>query len=226
MIKVQMWPAETLYFGTRAERKTDLHLRFLNLIAQRLSCYPLGNKLFALQVDVCNLGASLAKIQLLHRSRHEIPHGVSRMVATEIEYLHSVCRGIFDLWQEVVATVWDGIKLLDTGTKKRQLKQSYAGMLFSSNKPRTKHELVDWFGIPPPLAECHTRGTAFFTVKNRRRFASLMQYSIPEFPQIAPENNELALREKHRIARRPGRSAKDPQPTFPIANCSPRPHAS
>jgi hypothetical protein len=37
MIKVQMWPAETLYFGTRAERKTDLCLRFLNLIAQRLA---------------------------------------------------------------------------------------------------------------------------------------------------------------------------------------------
>ena len=57
MIKVQMWPAETLYFGTRAERKTDLCLRFLNLIAQRLSCYPIGKKLSALQVDVCNLAA-------------------------------------------------------------------------------------------------------------------------------------------------------------------------
>jgi hypothetical protein len=85
------------------------------------------------------------------------------MVATEIEYLHSVCRSISDLWQEVVATVWDGIKLLDTGTKKRQLKHSYAGMLFSSNKPRTTQELVDWFGIPPPLAECYTRSTTFFT---------------------------------------------------------------
>jgi hypothetical protein len=182
MIKVQMWPAETLYFGTQAERKTDLCLRFLNLIAQRLSCYPLGKKLFALRVDVCNLAASLAKIQLLHRSRKEIPHGVSRMVATEIEYLHSVCRSIFDLWQEVVATVWDGIKLLDTEAKKRQLKQSYAGMLFSSNKPRTTQALVDWFGIPPPLAECYTRSTAFFT--DLREFRDRILHQGGEPPPI------------------------------------------
>ena len=43
-----------------------------------------------------NLSASLAKIRLLHRTRKEHKTGVSRMVATEIEYLHSVCRSIFD----------------------------------------------------------------------------------------------------------------------------------
>jgi hypothetical protein len=182
MLKVQMWPAETMYFGSRAERNTDLCLHFLDLIAQRLSCYPLGKKLFSLQVDVCNLAASLAKIQLLHRSRKEIEHGVSRMVATEIEYLHSVCRSIFDLWQEVVVTVWDGIKLLNTGTKKRQLKRSYADMLFSSNKPRTTQQLVEWFGIPAPLAECYTRSTPFFT--DLREFRDRVIHGRGEPPPI------------------------------------------
>jgi hypothetical protein len=109
IIKMQMWPAETIYFGTRAERATDISLHFLNLIAQRLNHCPVGKQLFALQADICNLAASLAKIELIHRSRKEIPSGVSRMVATDVEYIHSVCRSIFDLWQEVLAGLWEGI---------------------------------------------------------------------------------------------------------------------
>ena len=101
---------------------------------------------------------------------------MSRMVATEIEYLHSVCRSIFDLWQEVVATVWDGIKLLDTETKKRQLKQSYAGMLFSSNKPRTTQELVDWSA-------------------SRRRSRSATRAARPSSPIYGNSGIEYCIRE-------------------------------
>jgi hypothetical protein len=165
-----------------AERNTDICLSFFNLIAQRLSCYPLGKQLFALQVDVCNLAASLAKIRHLHRSRKEIEHGVSRMVATEIEYLHSVCRSIFDLWQEVLATVWDGIQLLDANTKKRQLKHSYGEMLLSSRRPRTAQELTDRFGIPLPFSECYARSTAFFT--DLRKFRDWVVHRGGEPPPI------------------------------------------
>ena len=57
-----------LFWQTRRTEK-DISLRFLTLIAQRLSVYPLGRQLFALQTDVCNLAASIAKIQLMHKSR-------------------------------------------------------------------------------------------------------------------------------------------------------------
>jgi hypothetical protein len=162
IFKTQMWPAETAYFGTRAEQPTDICLHFLDLMAQRLNCYPISRQLFALQDDVYNMAASLAKIQHLHQSRKDFKSGVARLVATELEYLHSVCRSIFDLWQEVLVTVWANIRLLDPATKRRQLKKSYADMLFSANKPRTAQELADWFGIPNPLAECYTRSREFF----------------------------------------------------------------
>ncbi|WP_441234478.1 hypothetical protein [Bradyrhizobium sp. 930_D9_N1_4] len=162
LFKTQMWPAETVYFGTRAEKPTDVCLHFLNLMAQRLNCYPISRQLFALQDDVYNVAASLAKIQHLHRSRKEFENGVTRLVATELEYVHSVCRSVFDLWQEVLVAIWSNIRLLDPAVKKRQLKKSYADMLFSANKPRTAQELTDRFGIPGPLAECYTRSTDFF----------------------------------------------------------------
>ncbi len=68
LFKTQMWPSETAYFGTRAEKPTDICLHFLNLMAQRLNCYPISKQLFALQDDVDNLAASLAKIQHLHQN--------------------------------------------------------------------------------------------------------------------------------------------------------------
>ncbi|WP_315766992.1 MULTISPECIES: hypothetical protein [unclassified Bradyrhizobium] len=163
LFKTRMWPAETCYFGTSAERPTDLSLHFIDLMAQKLSVFPITRQLFGLQADVYNLAASLAKIQLFHRTRKEIGQGVPRMVATEVEYLYNVCRSIFDLWQEVLFTFWDGVQLNDTSIKKRKLKKSYADMLFSSNNARTKQELVGRFGIPSALAECYVESTEFFT---------------------------------------------------------------
>jgi hypothetical protein len=115
-----MWPAETCYFGTSGERPTDLSLHFI--MAQKLSVFPITRQLFGLQADVYNLAASLAKIQLFHRTRKEIGQGVPRMVATEVEYLYNVCRSIFNLWQEVLFTFWEGVQLKDTSIKKRKLK--------------------------------------------------------------------------------------------------------
>jgi hypothetical protein len=85
-----------------------------------------------------------------------------QVVATEVEYMHGVCRGIFDLWQEVQVALWSSIKPLDAKTKKKALKKSYREMLFSSDKLRTGAELTARFGIPPALAECYLRSADFF----------------------------------------------------------------
>jgi hypothetical protein len=163
LFPTQMWPAEAVYFGTVAENETDICLHFLDLMGQRLNYLPIGRLFFALQDDVFNLSASLAKIRLLHRTRNEHKTGVSRMVATEVEYLHGVCRSIFDLWQEVMVILWDSIKLTDANVKKRQLPHSYREMIMSSNKLRTAQEMIEKFlGLPPPLADCYIRSGVFF----------------------------------------------------------------
>jgi hypothetical protein len=163
IIETRMWPAEAVYFGTCAERETDISLHFLDLMAQRLSYLSIDRQHFGFQDDIFNLSASLRKIRHLDETKTNVKDGVSRMVATEVEYVHGVCCSIFDLWQEVLVALWDGIKLLDPKTKKRKLKQSYREMLFSSDELRTVDELVERFGIPLPLAECYLRSADFFS---------------------------------------------------------------
>jgi hypothetical protein len=163
LLPTQMWPAEAMYFGTLPEQETDICLHFLDMMGQRLNYLPVRRMFFGLHDDVFNLSASLAKIRLIHRTREDHKHGVSRMVATEVEYLHGVCRSIFDLWQDVVVVLWDSIQLIDPNAKKKQLKQRYRQMVFSDNKLRTVEELVQRFpGLPAPLAECYVRSGAFF----------------------------------------------------------------
>lgn len=163
LFATEMWPAESIYFGTRPEQETDVCLHFLNMIGQRLNHLPVAKLFFGLQDDILNLSASLAKIRHLHRTRRDHKQGASRMIATEVEYLHGVCRSIFDLWQEVVVKFWDSITLVDQSVKKRQLRKSYREMIFSDNKLRTVDELMNRFpGFPRPLAECYVRSGAFF----------------------------------------------------------------
>jgi hypothetical protein len=88
LLHSQMWPAEAMYFGTVPEQETDICLHFLDMMGQMLNYLPVGRLFFGLRDDVFNLSASLAKIRLLHRTRKEHKTGVSRMVATEVEYLH------------------------------------------------------------------------------------------------------------------------------------------
>jgi hypothetical protein len=162
IVKAQMWPAEAMYFGTSPELQTDIGFHFLDTIAQKLSFLPLSRTLFGIQDDVFNLSASLAKVRLLHEAKKDIKNGISRMVATEVEYMHGVCRSLFDLWQHVLITVWNNIELLDAKTKKKELPNSYRRMLFEANKLRTVDDLTERFGIPAPLAECYVRSAGFF----------------------------------------------------------------
>jgi len=164
-----MWPAEGIYFGTKPEKETDIYLHFLDMVGQRLNYLPVKRMFFGLHDDVFNISASLAKVRLLYRTRKDHKTGVARMVATEIEYLHGVCRSIFDLWQEILVVLWDSIALVDRSVKKRQLPQSYREMLFCSNKLRTVDEMTKRFpGLPAPLAECYVRSGNFFA--DLRRF--------------------------------------------------------
>ena len=163
VLPTRMWPAESIYFGTKPERETDILLHFMNLMGQQLNYLPIAKLFFGLQDDVFNISASLTKIRLLHRTRNEHKTGTSRLVASEVEYLHGVCRSIFDLWQGVIVVLWDSITLVDTSVKKKQLKKSYREMVFESNKLRTVKEMVERFpGLPPPLADCYVRSGRFF----------------------------------------------------------------
>lgn len=169
LFEIKAWPAESFYFSAEPESPTDIYLHFLDFIAQRASFPELQKPILGLRDDVFNLSASLAKISHLHAARDEVGTGVSRMVVTEVEYLFSVCRSIFDLLQEIAATLWKTIHLHDTSVNKRHLKETFSKMVLFQGRESTQDELTERFGLPRPLAAYYKRNVDFFlTLKDFR----------------------------------------------------------
>lgn len=152
----------SILFSLESELTTDIYLHFLDFIAQRASFPKLRKLILGLQDDVFNLSASLAKISHLHVTRDVVGTGVSRMVVTEIEYLFSVCRSIFDLLQEIATALWETIELYDTSVEKRPLKEKFSKMVLFKDKRSTQDEISERFGLPQPLAAYYMRNADFF----------------------------------------------------------------
>lgn len=162
LIEINAQPAEMFYFSVEPELPTDLYLHFLDFIAQRASFPDLQKPILGLRDDVFNLSASLAKISHLHIARDAIGTGISRMVVTEIEYLFSLCRSIFDLLQEIASVLWETIFLHDATILKKPLKDTFSAMVLFKGKESTQEELSERFGLPPSLAAYYKRNSAFF----------------------------------------------------------------
>ncbi len=112
-------PAEAAYFGVMPEFATDLSFAFLTFLAQHANFAGNLRQFAALEDDVFNLSASLAKLRLIARSE-SVEHGASRMAATEVEYMLLVCRSMFDLMQELAARLWDTVTLTDSTIRRHR----------------------------------------------------------------------------------------------------------
>lgn len=162
LVEIKAWPAESFYFSVEPESPFDICFHFLDFIAQRASFSELQKPILGLRDDVFNLSASLAKISHLHTTRDIVGAGVSRMVVTEVEYLFSVCRSIFDLLQEIASALWETISLHDSSVKKKSLKKTFSKMVLFQGRSSTEQELAERFGLPQPLAAYYVRNAEFF----------------------------------------------------------------
>ena len=162
LIEVQAWPAEAVYFADAMQSPDDLALHFLDFMAQRANITAVEKPILGLHDDLFNLCASLAKIDHLHQERKKIGTGVSRMIVTEVEFLFSICRSIFDLLQEIISTIWGSIQLHDSTVTKKPLKDAFSSMVLFESRPCGSQELSKRFGLPAPLADYYVRHTEFF----------------------------------------------------------------
>jgi hypothetical protein len=144
-VKIHAWPAECFYFAAGPEGEIDLCSEFLNFLAQSANVPAVRQPFSAIQDDIFNLSASLAKLPILHSTRSP---GSARLAATEVEYVLFTCRSIFDLLQEVVKSLWETILLFDPTVKKKELKKSFADMALHANTPRAAEEIADRYKIP------------------------------------------------------------------------------
>ncbi|ESQ78671.1 hypothetical protein [Asticcacaulis sp. YBE204] len=165
LMKLQGWPAESGYFGNKAEKQTDMSFLFLDFLVQRASIPSISTYITGITDDIFNLSASLKKVAFLHHKRDEIGYGLSRMIIGEIEYLISTCRAIYDLLQELIAKVWHTIKLHDeTAPKKKQLVDRFFKMVAKGTPaiPLSVNEIAETYKIPAQLAEFYVRQSSYF----------------------------------------------------------------
>ncbi len=164
LIRTQCSPREADYFGNTAEKSADTYLAFLDFIAQRCSWPDVIRPLRGLQQDFLNICASIKKFNILFEQSARLRTATSRLVVTELEYIFTICRSVFDLLQEIIAVQWQSFCLVDTTITKKQLKKKFSDMVISSGRLRSEDDLVNCFHIPRPLAAFYVRSGPFFEV--------------------------------------------------------------
>lgn len=155
-------PVEGDYFGKESEAKTDVCIAFLDFMAQRACWKDTLGSVDGLACDIHNLGASLAKIDLFYQVSRERSTEIVRFVSTELEYICGVCRSIFDLLQKTIARIWNHVTLDDKSIVKKNLPDSFRGMVMREQMRMSIDEIMKRWSIPEQLADYYWRQGEFF----------------------------------------------------------------
>lgn len=162
------------YVAREAARPEDLFIPFVDLMWQRFSWSEIDPRTSAVREDFHNLFASVSKLRHFHASRNAIETtALSTFVVTELEYILTVSRSVFDLVQETISILWKRYVLLhdpiaEARRKARELPHSFTTFCFerassgANETPRTAAQIVERFGIPSSLAEAYERQQPFF----------------------------------------------------------------
>jgi hypothetical protein len=180
LISMKAWPAESCYFAKERERESDCFFQFLDFIAQRGNLTSVQKAFRGLIEDFFNLAASLQKFDILFENYEKHRLGLSRLVATELEYLVSLCRSIFDLLQEVIAAQWHSVALLDKSNKKKQLPKSFSEMVLKGQDLRSQEDIEQRFLIPADLAFFYHGAGPFFQLLRTLRDKFIHGGNSPE----------------------------------------------
>ena len=190
LCKIIGTPVESCYFAKEPAKQGDIRLFFVEFLDQRAN-YPETHRLArAAYSDVQNLAASLAKLELIFAASDHWP-GTSRMAATELEYIFLNCRSLFDVFQEVIVTLWHRIKLLDTSLSKRNLPKSYGGMVLHDDNRMTVEEIVAKRQIPKQIAAAYHATSPFF--EWLRQYRGYIAHSGRDFDCVFVAENGFAI---------------------------------
>lgn len=190
LCKIVGEPVEASYFAKKPAKDEDIRLFFVEFLDQRAN-YPETHKLGrAAYSDVQNLAASLAKLELIFSVRDNWS-GTSRMAATELEYIFLNCRSLFDLFQEVIVTLWHRVKLLDTSLSKRNLPKTYRKMVLRADNRMTVDEIVAKHQIPARIAAAYHATSPFF--EWLREYRDYIVHSGRDFDCVFVVENGFAI---------------------------------
>jgi hypothetical protein len=167
---------EADYLAISPANPSDVLIPFVEFMWQRASFSEICPFIRGISEDFHNMGTSIAKLRYFFRSRDSLRSvEVTRFAATEVEYLVVLCRAVFDLLQEAVATTWQQhicLTNLDAEKQRRahKLPDTFSKMVLRNKKEcMTIEEIERRFGIPPPVAKAYFEHAPFFSsLRNMR----------------------------------------------------------
>ncbi len=157
---------EGKYLAKAKAAPDDLYFPFLDFFVQRLfSNGALRGWLDAIVDDLWCLSTSMAKLEFFYRSSlADKQIDFTWMVGTEIEYIVSVLRNVYDLLQEVIVIVWKSIQLQGCDRKNQELKNSFAYMTMrgDGDKLMSAADIASLRKVPDWLAAYYAACAPFF----------------------------------------------------------------
>lgn len=129
------------YFGAEcADDDRDIVIDFLDIYYQFLSWPDVMGIIPDIIEDIRNMSACISKIAIYQAMSKESTSHLRRFVITEIEYLFSVCRSLYDLLQFVIKNTWNKLQIEGEPTK-TTLPSAFSDMVLHGGKPRTANDL-------------------------------------------------------------------------------------
>jgi len=160
------------YLGKQAARANDISFPFVEFLWQRASWPAVVRTLPRIRRDLRNFGTCLAKIDHYFESADRLGFGARAFVATELEYLFTLSRSMFDLIQEVIRAIWDQTQFLNDPVRqkaKRRMPKSFADVALKGDTEVPAPNIQQKFQVPRELADAYASIAPFFAQVRRFR---------------------------------------------------------
>ncbi|MFG1191777.1 hypothetical protein [Xanthobacter flavus] len=164
------------YVANQPARNEDISIDFINFMWQRASYPEIGNLINGIQDDFHILATSALKIRHFFELRESIEKSIiSSFVKTEMEYMITVARSVFDLLQEILSKIWNNrIILIDQDSNavknRHKMPDKFTKMaIHGRNVPKPIDELISHYAIPLVLAEQYNCISPFYVALLRSR---------------------------------------------------------
>lgn len=171
LVKIKIVDAvESDYLAKTPASQHDILIPFIEFMWQRASFNEICPLIRGISEDFHNMGTCIAKLHHFFRTQHSLKSvEVIRFATTEIEYLVILCRTVFDLLQESLATIWQkNIRLTNPLAEKqrrsRKLPDTFSKMVLHNKKDfMTAEDIEKRYGIPAVVANEYFKHAPFFS---------------------------------------------------------------
>lgn len=158
-------PILTCYMGFQpADPSKDFELPLGTFVIQHLSFPGVLGALFAIETDFHNCSAVLEKYLLVTLQDKSQRGGMSLLLRTELEYLVSTIRSIYDQMQKLSKHASALVVNLEEPGRRliASLPDSFSDIVLHGDQLRMVEEIRDKFRLPPALADFYASEAPYF----------------------------------------------------------------